>query len=138
MFNKRLCTLALLVVAAMACASGSSSTGDPNSSTASSRNSDVITAEELADPAVASGDAYEAVQRLRPRFLMTRGAVSARNASAGSVHISVDGGPLLTVDNLSRLRPSQIAEIRYLNSSDAAQRFGTNAGSGGVIMVKSK
>jgi hypothetical protein len=137
MFNKRLCTFALLV-AGMACAGGSSSASDPSTASANSRNSDVITAEELAEPSVASVDAYEAVQRLRPRFLMTRGAVSAKNANAGSVHISVDGGPLLTVDNLSRLRPSQIAEIRYLNSSDAAQRFGTNAGSGGVIMVKSK
>ena len=58
--------------------------------------------------------------------------------TAGSVHVSVDGGPLLTVDNLSRLRPTQIAEIRYLNSSDAAQRFGTSAASGGVILVRSK
>jgi hypothetical protein len=137
MFNKRLCAFALLVTA-MACTGGASSASDPSVAPAPSRSSDVITADELNDPAVASGDAYEAVRRLRPRFLMTRGAVSAKNTSAGSVHISVDGGPLLTVDNLSRLRPSQIAEIRYLNSSDAAQRFGTNAGSGGVILVKSR
>jgi hypothetical protein len=97
----------------------------------------VITAEELADPSVAAGDALEAVRRLRPRFLMTRGG-SATSSTAGNVHISVDGGPLLTLDNLSRFRPSQIAELRYLNASDAAQRFGTNAGSGGVILVKTR
>jgi hypothetical protein len=78
------------------------------------------------------------VRRLRPRFLMTRGGASVKNSTAGSVHVSIDGGPLLTVDNLSRLRPSQIAEIRYLNASDAAQRFGTNAASGSVILVKSR
>lgn len=137
MISKRM-GATLLLVAAMACASGSSSASDPNAPATASRNADVITTEELADPSVSSGTALEAVQRLRPRFLMTRGAVSGRNTSAGSVHISVDGGPLLTVDNLSRLRPSQIAEIRYLNSSDAAQRFGTSAASGGVILVRSK
>lgn len=136
MFNKRLYLFAVLF-AAIACASGSSAS-DPASTVGAGRNADVITAAELADPAIASGDALEAVQRLRPRFLMTRGAISAKNSSAGSTHVSVDGGPLLAVDALSRLRPSQIAEIRYLSSSDAAQRFGTNAGSGGVILVKSK
>ena len=137
MITKRICATALLV-AALACAGGSSSASDTNVPTTTNRNADFITAEELADPSVSSGTALEAVQRLRPRFLMTRGAVSGRNTSAGSVHVSVDGGPLLTVDNLSRLRPAQIAEIRYLNSSDAAQRFGTSAASGGVILVKSR
>lgn len=136
MFTKRLCRSTLLV-AAMACASGSPA-GDPGTTVGAGRNADIITAAELADPAIASGDALEAVQRLRPRFLMTRGSISAKNPTAGSTHVSVDGGPLLTVDALSRLRPSQIAEIRYLGASDAAQRFGTNAGSGGVILVKSK
>lgn len=136
MFAKRFYFSALLV-AAMACASGSSA-NDPGTTVGAGRNADVITAAELSDPAIASGDALEAVQRLRPRFLMTRGAVSAKNSAAGSTHVSVDGGPLLGVDQLSRLRPSQIAEIRYLSASDAAQRFGTNAGSGGVILVKSK
>ncbi|MDB4892283.1 MAG: hypothetical protein JWL61_4138 [Gemmatimonadetes bacterium] len=136
MFNKRVYFSAVLVTA-MACASGSAA-GDPGTAAGAGRNADVISAAELADPAIASGDALEAVQRLRPRFLMTRGAISAKNSSAGSTHVSVDGGPLLTVDALSRLRPSQIAEIRYLSASDAAQRFGTNAASGGVILVKSK
>lgn len=136
MFGKRVYASTLLVVA-MACA-GSAATNDPGTTVGAGRNADVITAAELADPAIASGDALEAVQRLRPRFLMTRGTVSAKNSSAGTTHVSVDGGPLLPVDALSRLRPSQIAEIRYLSSSDAAQRFGTNAGSGGVIVVKSR
>jgi hypothetical protein len=135
MLSKRLYFSALLV-AAIACASTPAS--EPGTTVGAGRNADVITAAELSEPAVASGNALEAVQRLRPRFLMTRGAVSAKNPSAGSTHVSVDGGPLLGVDQLSRLRPSQIAEIRYLSASDAAQRFGTNAGSGGVILVKSK
>ncbi len=135
MFGKRLYASTLLV-ASMACAG--SAANDPGSTVGQGRNADIITAAELADPAIASGDALEAVQRLRPRFLMTRGAISAKNTTAGSTHVSVDGGPLLAVDALTRFRPSQIAEIRYLSASDAAQRFGTSAGSGGVILVKSR
>ncbi|MEO8333903.1 MAG: hypothetical protein ABI664_02960 [bacterium] len=136
MFDRRFFS-SMLLVAAMACASGGAA-GDPGTAVGPGRNADVITAAELADPAIASGDAYEAVQRLRPRFLMTRGTMSVKNTTAGTTHVSVDGGPLIGVEQLSRLRPSQIAEIRYLSASDAAQRFGTNAGSGGVILVKSK
>jgi hypothetical protein len=106
--------------------------GDPTA-----RKSDVITAEELADPAVNMGDALEAVRRLRPSFLVTRGAASFRTGP-GTVHLSIDGGALVTIENLSRMRPNEIAEIRYLSAPDAAQRFGTNAGSGGVILVKTK
>ena len=136
MFARRVGAIALLLLG-----SACSSNPEPEmgaTASAQNKNGDVITADELADPSVSAGDAYDAVKRLRPRFLMTRGAMSAKNVTAGSVHISVDGGPLLTVENLRNLRPSQIAEIRYLSSSDAAQRFGTNAASGAVIMVKSR
>jgi hypothetical protein len=136
-FAKRLYS-SMLLVAAMACASGSSAATEGGTGAGAARNADVISAAELADPSVANGDALEAVQRLRPRFLMTRGAMSVKNTTAGSTHVSIDGGPLLAVDALSRLRPSQLLEIRYLGASDAAQRFGTTAGSGGVILVKSK
>lgn len=140
MFDKRLYS-SILLVAAMACASGGGAASEGTDAAApvgTARNADVISQAELADPAVATGNALEAVQRLRPRFLMTRGAMSVKNTTAGSTHVSIDGGPLLTVDALSRLRPSQLMEIRYLSASDAAQRFGTTAGSGGVILVRSR
>ncbi len=98
----------------------------------------MITAAELSDPSVASGDALEAVRRLRPRFLAFRGTQSIRMAEAGQVHLSIDGGPLQAISNLSRMRPTELKEIRYLNSSAAAQQFGTTAGSGGVILVRSR
>ena len=92
----------------------------------------------MSDPTVNMGDALEAVRRVRPSFLMTRGASSIKNTTAGTVHVSVDGGSLVTLENLSRLRPNQIAEIRYLSAADAAQRFGASAGSGGVIVVRTR
>ena len=138
MFSKRICTSAFFLVAVACSSNPSPATGAGGTATAPVLNQDVITAAELADATVQSGDALQAVQRLRPRFLMARGASSSQNRSAGSVHVSIDGGPLLTVDNLSRYSPSSILEIRYINATDAAQRWGTVAGSGGVILVKSK
>lgn len=133
----RLLSAALLTLV-VACASTPAASTDEVIPAAPTRNPDLITAEELADPSIVAGDALQAVQRLRPRFLMARGMVSNSNRSAGSVQVSVDGGPLLTANHLKTLRPASIAEIRYLNASDAAQRFGTAAASGGVIMVRSK
>ena len=98
----------------------------------------MITATELASANVSSGNALDAVRRLRPRFLATRGSGSIRAADAGTVHVSLDGGPLQAVSFLSRMRPGEIAEIRYLSASQAAQQFGTNSGTGGVMLVKSR
>ena len=137
MIRTRLCIAAALALVT-ACASTPAPVGDPAPASNASRHTDFITAEELADPSIAVGNALEAVRRLRPSFLMSRGASSLQNTTAGSVHVSIDGAPLLTVDNLARLRPAQIAEIRYLNGTDAAQRYGSSAGSGGVILVRSR
>jgi hypothetical protein len=134
--------MASLLVGAAACASGSatpsSSSPAATPSSAAKTNPDVITAEELADPSVSDGDAMLAVRRLRPRFLATRGTTSVQNRSAGSVHVSVNGGALQALSQLSQMRVSEIFEIRYLSPSDAAQHFGTASGGGGVISVKTK
>lgn len=142
MFTKRICGAAFLVTAALACASNPSSSAGPTPAATPAatapRNPDVITAEELTNPSVSTGSVLDAVRRLRPNFLMTRGSTSIQNSSAGSVHISLDGGPLQAVSTLSNLRASEVVEIRYLSASAATQRFGVAAGSGGVILVKSK
>ncbi|MEQ1689797.1 MAG: hypothetical protein ABMA00_00820 [Gemmatimonas sp.] len=134
MLNRRVLAGALLVMA-VGCTRRTNA-ADPTGTNTASRGSDVITAQELSDPSVNSGDALEAVRRLRPRFLTTRGSGSIRIVGAGSVHISVNGGPLLNLSELSRMRSIEIAEIRYLNATDATQRFGTLAGSGAVLLVR--
>lgn len=131
----RICAALLLIFAAgcarnKAVATHAAASGD--------RASDVITAAELSDVSVSNGDALAAVRRLRPRFLTSRGSGSIRASDAGTVHVSLDGGPLQTVSFLSRMRPGEIAEIRYLNASEAALRFGTVAGTGAVMLVKSR
>ncbi|MEP6990809.1 MAG: hypothetical protein ABJA80_07775 [bacterium] len=133
--------LALLCCFTAACAGGSApATLAPQlaaAPTPTARASDLITEEELEDPSVITGDALEAVQRLRPAFLITRGKTSFRQEAPG-VSLSVDGAVPISVDNLRQLRPNQILEIRYLGAIEATQRFGTITGSGGVILVRMK
>jgi hypothetical protein len=139
MSTLRFC-LAALAVGAIGCASGPASSGSPSGapSTAAKSNPDVITADELADPSVSDQDALNAIRRLRPRFLATRGTTSVQNRSAGSVHVSVNGGALQALSQLSQMRVNELTEVRYLSSQDAAQRFGTASAGGPVIVVKTR
>ena len=137
MIATRICA-ALLIALVVGCSKPVTSPSVRPLGVVESHNADVITADELASPNVNSGDALEAVRRLRPRFLATRGSGSIKATDAGSVHVSLDGGPLQGVSFLSRLRPGEIAEIRYLSSSEAAQRFGTSAGTGAVMLIKTR
>lgn len=141
MSTHRFCQAALLV-SALGCASAATpatgSTASTNAAPAKRRNVDVITAEELTDPSVNTGNVLDAIRRLRPQFLATRGSMSVMNSSAGSTHVSIDGSALQAMTTLSQMQASEVAEIRYLSPSDAAQRFGTGAASGAVILVKRK
>jgi hypothetical protein len=131
--------VAALLSALTACSSNPAPEGEPMTpEPAGASRSDVITTAELDEPSIASINMYDAIRRLRPRFLMTRGQVSPRNPTAGSTKVSVDGGPLVGIEILGRIQPSEIAEVRWLSASDAAQRFGINAASGAVIILKTR
>ena len=89
----------------------------------------MITPEMLADQPV--NNAYEAVQRLRPRWLIERGPSTL--ASAGNpVVVYVDNQRLGNVDELRNLAIQLIAEIRYRDASDATTRYGTGHASGAI------
>lgn len=137
--------LSLAAGCASAPASGDTSTspaprvtsqGAAATSTASvNRSPDVISQAELADPAVANLNAYEAVRRLRPNFLIARGVRSV-DGPAPEVKISIEGGPLQQLSMLKEFSARQVKELRYLSASDARERFGTGSDAGPVIVVK--
>ena len=127
-----LCALALTG----ACASApktAATAGAP----AAERNANVLTAAEIESRGTQTGSAYDAIRRLRPNFLTYHG-VSGSTNRAGTVHVSVDGGPLGTVESLRGIASVQVAEVRYLSAADAAQRFGTSAEAGPVLLVRQK
>ena len=136
MFAPRRFLFALLVVGA-ACAQASSSTStEPRAATPRLRkNPDLIVEQELRDPTVAGTDALTAIRQLRPAFFRNRGPQSFSNATAGQVQVSQDYGPLQSVSNLSAIDTRSLVEVRYLNANDAQSRFGINANGGPVIVV---
>lgn len=137
--RKNLC-VALLLLAA--CAGGpatqaSTEGGGPNTSaSAVNRNSNVVTREELSDPTLAGNDMLQVLRRIRPQYLVTRGMVSKSNTAAGAVQVSMDGGALQPLSTLNSVRVEEVLEVRYFTSSEAAQKFGSTANSGPVLVVK--
>ena len=131
--------LAVLLALSGACASSSPSTGGNVSQSAAERkkNPDVISQEELLDPAIVSLDLATAIRRLRPGFFRSSGPQSFSNTTAGQVQYSHDFGPLQPVSQLSAMNAMSIVEIRYLGVNDAANRFGLNANGGPVIVLLS-
>lgn len=110
-----------LAVGLTGCASaggGGSSGGDPN----------LIVAEELAP--LQQLDAYQAIQRLRSRWLLARGGGTPTLFVNGARR----GGGL---GDLRSIRAADVAEIEYMSASDATTRFGTNM-DGGAILVTMK
>ena len=141
MSSKMLC-VCLLVVATSACAAKAPVSGSTDERrTSSSRNRDLITQGDLAaDASLRAQSVLEIVKALRPHFLADHGSnsLSASGLSdpdAGKVHVSIDGGRIVGLPELSGMHGSEILEIRYLNSAQAMQRFGTAARQGPVILV---
>ena len=134
-----------LIVFASACASGggggaststtaeTSTAAIPSKRTSGSSRS-VITAEELATANAST--VYEAIERLRPQFLQSHGAVSMQDMTA-DILVYMDNVRLGGVDVLRRIEPGQVQEIRYVNARDATTRYATGHG-GGVIEATSK
>lgn len=104
-----------------ACATG----GAP--SQGSSRNADLITAEELRS--VASFTAYDAVRRLRPAWFRYRGG--------SPPVVFVDGVRMGGPDVLHDYRATQFVEMRHRSGPDATTLYGTGVG-GGTIELRTR
>lgn len=136
MTTTRLCVAAMLVVS-VSCGGGSTSStpgGAPSPSRAQ-RNSNVISQEELSDPAIISRDAMSALRTLRPNFFTYRGPSGSSEPGAGEVLVSNDYGPLQSVQSLKAMTTMGLVEVRYLKAEEAALRFGLNANSSPVIVL---
>jgi len=137
MFNgiSRLSIVALVAVAASC--GGSRYPDTPGGAPAPSRverQANVISSEELQDPAIYSRDAYTAIRHLRPSFFTYHGPNSFQS-NTGILHISVDYGPLQELQQLAKMTTMGIFEVRYFNAEQAQARFGLNANGGPVIVL---
>jgi hypothetical protein len=135
MLASRHFVLAALVVVASCSTKAPAATGGTAGQERTARNPDVISREELRDPAIAGTDAMSAIRQLRPAFFRTRGPMSIRNQTAGLVQISQDFGPLQPLNALNGVEVRSLIEVRYLSAVDAQSRFGINANGGPVIVL---
>ena len=113
-------SLVLIVLAVAACASSGRSgpRRDPN----------LITLAELNE--VSDRAAYDAIQRLRPRWL------TARGRNRGLPAVIWDGRPY-RLDMLRSMPLEQISELSYISAIDATTLYGTGF-SNGAIRVTSR
>ncbi len=79
-------------------------------------------------------DTYEIVRQLRPAWVRARGSPSLQGRDQGFAVVYIDQSRFGMVDSLRQIDPVAIAEIRYMNPSDATTRFGTGH-MGGAILV---
>lgn len=128
----------LVAIAALApiaaCASGGAG-GNP--STASRYG--ILNAEEIAAHSIEGSSAYDAVARLRPKWLRARGVLSLHVASDSSeyAYVFVDGRPAGRFGVLRDIPLYQVSGLRFYDVAEAAQ-FGALGEQAGVIEVRLK
>jgi hypothetical protein len=128
--------LVLLVatVGLAGCAS-SAGTSQQSGTAAPRRDTNLITADELAT--VQQGDLYSAVQQLRPSFLQTRGPTSTGVGTAPEVlQVYVNGVRTGDVSALRQLQAVDVKEVRRLSATEATQRYGTGHTMGAILVTR--
>ena len=80
---------------------------------------------------MANLSAYDAVQRLRPRWLQLRGGTDIPPV------VFLDGSNMGGPETLRTIQASSVREMRYRDGRDATTRYGTGYG-GGVIEVTTR
>jgi hypothetical protein len=87
------------------------------------RDPNVVTAEELADLTELS--VFDALQRIRPSWVRSRGATSVMGGGDGLPVVMVNNVTHDSVDILRQLRSAEVTVMRYVSGVDATTRFGT-------------
>jgi hypothetical protein len=82
--------------------------------------------------AISVTSAYEAVERLRPMFLKTRGRSTINAGGSEYASVFVDGQFYGDLSSLRNIVASQVREIRYLSGPDAVTKYGMRYGSGAI------
>lgn len=82
----------------------------------------VLTREDLAR--TNSDNLYDAVAKLRPEWLTSRGPSSATDITPASVDVFMNGTLLGKADYLRQMRLLDVSEVRYWDAGQASARFG--------------
>ena len=108
--------VALASTAVTACASATKQT----TSQPSSRNR--LTREQLASANTAN--LYDAISKVRPEWLSSRGPTSVTNSTPTSVDVFMSGSMLGKAESLKEIGVIDVTEVRYWDAASASARFG--------------
>ena len=81
-----------------------------------------LTQEQLA--ATNTSTLYDAISKLRPEWLSSRGPVSATDPTPTSVSVFMNGTLLGKVDVLRSMGALDVTDVRYWDAGQASARFG--------------
>ena len=97
------------------------------------RASDVLTIDEIEK--AQSQNVYDAVRRLRPAFLASRGPTTLLQRQERQVVVYLDGRGYGDVESLRTITTDGIFEVRFLSPNQAQQRWGMNHAAGVIHVV---
>jgi hypothetical protein len=99
------------------------------------RRGNDLSGEEIVVAKADVGTAYDAVARLRPNWLSSRGPTSFE--SQGSyARVFVEGQLYGELASLRNIPAHQVAGMHYYDVTEAGARFGLRGGNSGVIEVR--
>jgi hypothetical protein len=117
--SNRFLALAALSVACLGSGCASAAT---QGASGGRRQLSQLTQSELA--ATNSDNLYDALVKLRPEWLSTRGPTSATDLALSSVDVYMGGTLLGKADYLREVRLLDVSEVRYWDAGQASARFG--------------
>ena len=107
----------------MGCASATTQSAPPPSPSPAERASrNVLTREQLA--ATNSDNLYDALSKLRPEWLSSRGPTSVSDPTPTAASVYMSGTMLGKADALKDMRILDVSEVRYWDAGQASARFG--------------
>src|SRR5262245_53243414 len=106
---------------ALGCASANA-TANTQGSRASQANSNTLSQDQLAR--TNADYLYDAIVKLRPSWLTSRGPTSVTDATPTSVSVFVGGSLLGKAEALKEVRTLDVSEVKYWDAASASARFG--------------
>jgi hypothetical protein len=96
-----------------------------------------LTSDEIVASHADATNAYDAIARLRPNWLVSHGVTTGQAGGGGTEYatVFVDGQAFGNLDMLRSIPAYHVSGIHYYNITEAGAKFGLRAGSSGVIEV---
>jgi hypothetical protein len=119
---------------------GCATAGGKSGPTTLTGKANFLGAEEITNAFADARSAYDAIARLRPNWLASRGVTSMVDGGAGTdfAVVFVDGQRYGDLQSLRQIQAFQVGSAQYYDVTQAGATFGIRGGASGVIEIKLK